>query len=79
MKTIKTEPRLGPPVTTSRLWRAVWTSWNFSNVSGTATAITVNRLKKIIVPAIVRTAAQISWALGCPKTEIPGVWKTFLS
>ena len=49
------------------------------NVSGAATTITVNRLKKIIVPAIVRTAAQISWALGCPKTEIPGVWKTFLS
>jgi IclR family transcriptional regulator, pca regulon regulatory protein len=49
------------------------------NVSGAATTISVNRLKKIIVPAVVRTAAQISYALGFPPAEIPEGWKTFLN
>jgi len=34
------------------------------NVSGSATTISLQRLKKEIVPAVVRTAAQISLALG---------------
>jgi DNA-binding IclR family transcriptional regulator len=41
------------------------------NVSGSSTTITINHLKKIIVPAVVRTAAQISFALGYAPTGMP--------
>jgi len=39
------------------------------NVSGPVTSISCERLKAEIVPAVVKTAAQISLALGCSETE----------
>jgi len=48
------------------------------NVSGSSTTISIKRLKKIIVPAVVRTASQISFALGYPPTEMNEGWKTIL-
>lgn len=48
------------------------------NVTGSSTTITIKRLKKIIVPAVVRTAAQISFALGYPPAEMNEGWKTIL-
>jgi IclR family transcriptional regulator, pca regulon regulatory protein len=48
------------------------------NVSGSSTTISIKRLKKIIVPAVVRTAAQISFALGYPPAEMNEGWKTIL-
>jgi len=48
------------------------------NVSGSSTTISIKRLKKMIVPAVVRTAAQISFALGYPPKEMNEGWKTIL-
>jgi IclR family transcriptional regulator, pca regulon regulatory protein len=48
------------------------------NVSGSSTTISINHLKKTIVPAVVRTAAQISFALGYPPTEMKEGWKSIL-
>jgi len=39
------------------------------NVSGPVTSISRERLKAEIVPAVVKTAAQISLALGWSETE----------
>ncbi|MFH1079803.1 MAG: IclR family transcriptional regulator [Pseudomonadota bacterium] len=48
------------------------------NVSGSSATISINRLKKIIVPAVVKTAAQISFALGYAPAEIREGWNTIL-
>ena len=48
------------------------------NVTGSSTTISIKRLKKLIVPAVVRTAAQISFALGYPPAEMKEGWKTIL-
>jgi len=39
------------------------------NVSGPVTTLSRERLKAEIIPAVVKTAAQISLALGCSQTE----------
>ena len=49
------------------------------NVSGSSTTITINHLKKTIVPAVVRTAARISLALGYAPTKMKEGWKAILS
>lgn len=49
------------------------------NVSGSSTTITLNHLKKVIVPAVVRTAAQISFALGYAPAEMREGWKSILA
>jgi IclR family transcriptional regulator, pca regulon regulatory protein len=49
------------------------------NVSGSSTTITLNHLKKVIVPAVVRTAAQISFALGYAPADMQEGWKTLLA
>jgi IclR family pca regulon transcriptional regulator len=49
------------------------------NVSGSSTTITLNHLKKVIVPAVVRTAAQISFALGYAPAEMQEGWKSILA
>jgi len=49
------------------------------NVSGSSTTLTISHLKKVIVPAVVRTAAQISFALGYAPTEMQEGWKTILA
>jgi len=48
------------------------------NVTGASATISMNRLKKNIIPAIVRTAAQISFAFGFDPMEIPDGWKMIL-
>lgn len=49
------------------------------NVSGSSTIVTINHLKKVIVPAVVRTAARISSALGYAPAEMQKGWKTILA
>lgn len=49
------------------------------NVSGSSTTLSINHLKKVIVPAVVRTAAQISFALGYPPTDMHEGWKAILA
>jgi IclR family pca regulon transcriptional regulator len=49
------------------------------NVSGSSTLVTINHLKKVIVPAVVRTAARISSALGYAPAEMRKGWKTILA
>lgn len=49
------------------------------NVSGSSTTITLNHLKKVIVPAVVKTAAQISFALGYAPAEMREGWKSILA
>jgi IclR family pca regulon transcriptional regulator len=49
------------------------------NVSGSSTTITLHHLKKVIVPAVVRTAAQISFALGYAPAEMQEGWKSILA
>jgi IclR family transcriptional regulator, pca regulon regulatory protein len=49
------------------------------NVSGSSTTITLSHLKKVIVPAVVRTAAQISFALGYAPAEMREGWKSILA
>ncbi len=39
------------------------------NVSGSVTTLSRERLKAEIIPAVVKTAAQISLALGCCQTD----------
>ena len=40
------------------------------NVSGSVTSISLKRLKKEVVPAVMKTADQISLALGYPTAKV---------
>jgi IclR family pca regulon transcriptional regulator len=48
------------------------------NVSGSSMTLSISHLKKVVVPAVVRTAAQISFALGYPPTDMNEGWKAIL-